>query len=229
MFSPSGAPEAYYAEFGWVPASGTSATMPGPDTVWKQDGSGPLGVDHPATLTYDNGQGLIFRRTIAVDDHYLFTIKDEVQNKGGNPVTLFPYALVSRHGAPKVLGYYILHEGLIGVMGDQGEQTETYKKMDDKKSESWEATDAWLGFTDKYFAAALLPDTDAKVKARFSACRRPAASRPIRPIICCRRRPSRRARPVPPMRGCLPAPRKSRWSGSISSAASTAATTQRLG
>ena len=110
-----------------------------------------------------------FRRTIAVDDHYLFTIKDEVQNKGGNPVTLFPYALISRHGAPKVLGYYILHEGLIGVMGDQGEQTETYKKMDDKKSESWEATDAWLGFTDKYFAATLLPDTDAKVKARFFA------------------------------------------------------------
>src|SRR5580704_9878595 len=169
MFSPTGAPEAYYAEFGWVPASGTTATMPGPDTVWKQDGSGPLGVDQPASLTYDNGQGLIFHRTIAVDDHYLFTIKDEVQNKGGNAVTLFPYALISRHGAPKVLGYYILHEGLIGVMGDQGEQTETYKKMDDKKSESWEATDAWLGFTDKYFAATLLPDTDAKVKARFSA------------------------------------------------------------
>ena len=169
MFAPTGAPDAYYAEFGWVPAAGTSAPMPGPDTVWTQDGSGPLGVDHPATLTYDNGQGLIFRRTIAVDDHYLFTIKDEVQNKSSNPVTLFPYALVSRHGAPKVLGYYILHEGLIGVMGDQGEQTETYKKMDDKKSESWEATDAWLGFTDKYFAATLLPDTDAKVKARFSA------------------------------------------------------------
>jgi len=169
MFSPSGAPDAYYAEFGWVPASGTTATMPGPDTVWKQDGSGPLGVGHPVTLSYDNGQGLIFRRTIAVDDHYLFTIKDEVANKGGNPVTLFPYALVSRHGAPAVLGYYILHEGLIGVMGDQGEQTETYKKMDDKKSESWDATDAWLGFTDKYFAATLLPDTDAKVRARFSA------------------------------------------------------------
>src|ERR1700722_5263887 len=169
MFAPTGAPDAYYAEFGWVPAAGTTATMPGPDTVWTQDGSGPLGVDHPAKLTYDNGQGLIFHRTIAVDDHYLFTIKDEVQNKGGNPVTLFPYALISRHGAPKVLGYYILHEGLIGVMGDQGEQTETYKKMDDKKSESWEATDAWLGFTDKYFAATLLPDTDAKVKARFSA------------------------------------------------------------
>ncbi|MFZ0422965.1 MAG: membrane protein insertase YidC [Xanthobacteraceae bacterium] len=169
LFSPSGAPDAYYAEFGWVPASGTTAALPGPDTVWQQQGTGSLGVDHPVTLTYDNGSGLLFTRIIALDDHYLFTLKDTVANKGGGPVTLFPYALVSRHGTPPVLGYYILHEGLIGMMGDQGEQTETYKKMEDKKSESWDATNAWLGFTDKYFAAALLPDTDAKVKARFSA------------------------------------------------------------
>jgi YidC/Oxa1 family membrane protein insertase len=169
LFSPSGAPDAYYAEFGWVPAAGTTAAMPNADTVWKQQGSGALSIDHPVTLTYDNGSGLVFTRTIAIDDHYLFTIKDAVANKSGNPVTLYPYALISRHGAPKVLGYYILHEGLIGVMGDQGEQTETYKKMDDKKTETWEATDAWIGFTDKYFASALLPNTDAKITARFSA------------------------------------------------------------
>jgi YidC/Oxa1 family membrane protein insertase len=169
LFSPSGAPDAYYAEFGWVPAAGSTGEVPGSDTVWTQQGFGALGIDHPVTLTYDNGSGLAFTRTIAIDDHYLFTIKDAVANKGGNPVTLYPYALISRHGAPKVLGYYILHEGLIGMMGDQGEQTETYKKMDGKKTESWEATNAWLGFTDKYFAAALLPDTDAKVTARFSA------------------------------------------------------------
>ena len=169
LFSPSGAPDAFYAEFGWVAASGTTATMPGPDTVWKQEGSGTLGIDHPVTLTYDNGQGLIFRRTIAVDDHYLFTIKDEVQNKSASPATLFPYALISRHGTPKVQGYYILHEGLIGMMGDQGLQEETYKKIDDKKSESWDATNAWLGITDKYWAAVLLPDTDAKTRARYSA------------------------------------------------------------
>jgi len=169
LFSPSGAPDAYYAEFGWVPGSGTKEKMPGPDTVWTQEGSGALSVDHPVTLTYDNGEGLVFRRTIAVDDHYLFTLKDEVANKGGSPVTLFPYALISRHGTPKTAGYYILHEGLIGVMGNDGEQTETYKKIADKKEEHWDATNAWLGFTDKYWAAALLPDTDAKVHARFSA------------------------------------------------------------
>ena len=169
LLSPSGAPDAFYAEFGWVPASGTSTAMPGQDTVWKREGSGALGIDHPVTLTYDNGQGLLFRRTIAVDDHYLFTIRDEVQNKGATPATLFPYALISRHGAPKVQGYYILHEGLIGMMGDQGLQEMTYKKMDEKKSESWDVTNAWLGITDKYWAATLLPDTNAKIRARFSA------------------------------------------------------------
>jgi YidC/Oxa1 family membrane protein insertase len=169
LFSPSGAPEAYYAEFGWVPASGTTEKMPGPDTLWTQEGSGALGVDHPITLTYDNGTGLLFRRTIAVDDHYLFTIRDDVQNKSAAAVTLFPYALISRHGTPKTLGYYILHEGLIGVMGSDGEQEETYKKIADKKELHWDVTNAWLGFTDKYWASALLPDTDAKVHARFSA------------------------------------------------------------
>jgi YidC/Oxa1 family membrane protein insertase len=169
LFSPSGAPAAFYAEFGWVPAAGTNAAMPGPETLWKQQSAGALGIGHPVTLTYDNGQGLIFTRTIAVDEHYLFTVKDDVANNSGSPVTLFPYALISRHGTPQVQGYYILHEGLIGMMGDQGLQEETYKKIEDKKSETWDVTNAWLGITDKYWAATLLPDTDAKVRARFSA------------------------------------------------------------
>jgi YidC/Oxa1 family membrane protein insertase len=169
LFSPSGAPAAFYAEFGWVPAAGSNAAMPGPDTVWKQQSAGALGIGHPVTLTYDNGQGLVFTRTIAVDEHYLFTVRDEVANNGGSPVTLFPYALISRHGTPEVQGYYILHEGLIGVMGDQGLQEETYKKIAEKKSVTWDVTNAWLGITDKYWAATLLPDNDAKVRARFSA------------------------------------------------------------
>jgi YidC/Oxa1 family membrane protein insertase len=169
LFAPSGAPDAYYAEFGWVAASGTTATMPGPDTMWKQQGSGALSVGHPVTLTYDNGQGLVFTRTIAIDEHYMFTLKDSVNNTGGSPVTLFPYGLISRHGTPETLGYYILHEGLVGVIGEHGEQTETYKKMLEKKSQSWEATNVWLGFTDKYFASTLVPNTDARAHARFSA------------------------------------------------------------
>jgi YidC/Oxa1 family membrane protein insertase len=168
LLSPSGTAEPFYAEFGWVAASGTTAKMPGPDSVWKQEGSGALDVDHPVTLTFDNGEGLTFRRTIKVDDHYLFTIRDEVANKGGTAVTLLPYALISRHGTPEVQGYYILHEGLIGYLGDH-EEAAKYKDIEEKKSETWDVTNAWLGITDKYWAAALIPDTTAKVHARFSS------------------------------------------------------------
>ncbi len=147
----------------------TSAKLPGPDTLWRQEGGGALSVDHPVTLVYDNGEGLQFRRTVSVDDKYLFTIKDEVANSGTAAVTLYPYALISRHGTPPTLGYYILHEGLIGVMGEQGLQELTYKKIEDQKTPStFDVTDAWLGFTDKYWAAALLPETDARVHAKFS-------------------------------------------------------------
>jgi len=169
LLSPSGSPEPFYAEFGWTGAAGTDAKLPMAETVWTQAGSGALSVGHPVTLTYDNGQGLEFRRTIAVDDKYLFTLKDEVANKGTQAVTLYPYALISRHGTPKTLGYYILHEGLIGVLGDDGLQEITYKKVDEKKNINFDITNGWLGITDKYWAATLLPDTDAHLKAHFSA------------------------------------------------------------
>jgi YidC/Oxa1 family membrane protein insertase len=168
LLAPSGSPQPFYSEFGWVAGAGTTVKMPGPDTIWRQEGSGALTIDHPVTLAYDNGEGLEFRRTVAVDDRYLFTIRDEVANKSPAAVTLYPYALISRHGTPHTLGYYILHEGLVGVMGDQGLKEETYAKIEEKKSETFDVTNAWLGITDKYWAATLLPDTNAKVRARFS-------------------------------------------------------------
>jgi YidC/Oxa1 family membrane protein insertase len=168
LLSPSGAPEPFYAEFGWTGVSGAKVELPTSETVWNQAGSGELTAGHPVTLTYDNGQGLEFRRTIAVDAKYLFTVKDEVANKSANPVSLYPYALISRHGTPKTLGYYILHEGLIGVLGGDGLQEITYKKVEEKKVINFDVTNGWLGITDKYWAAALLPDPSAHLKARFS-------------------------------------------------------------
>ena len=83
---------------------------------------GKLTPSTPAVLEWDNGEGLLFRRTIAVDASQMFTVSDAVDNKGGQPVQLSPYALISRHGTPLVAGYYILHEGLIGVVGADGLQ-----------------------------------------------------------------------------------------------------------
>ncbi|RAI44847.1 membrane protein insertase YidC [Rhodoplanes roseus] len=168
LLSPSGTPHPFYAEFGWVSAAGAPVKLPGAETVWTQQGSGALTPSRPATLVWDNGEGLEFRRTLTVDDKFLFTVKDEVVNKGQAPVTLYPYALVSRHGTPQTLGYYILHEGLIGVLGDQGLQEVTYKAIEDKKVMPFKVTNAWLGITDKYWAATLLPAPAASLQAKFS-------------------------------------------------------------
>ncbi len=169
LFSPSQTASPYYAEFGWVPASGSTVRMPDQNTMWQQEGSGTLSPSSPVTLKYDNGEGLTFKRTIAIDERYLFTIKDDVTNVGNTPVTLYPFALISRHGTPQVSGYYILHEGLIGYLGDQGLQEYGYKKIDDAKRVSFNVTNGWLGITDKYWASALLPDTTAKLQASYSS------------------------------------------------------------
>jgi YidC/Oxa1 family membrane protein insertase len=169
LYSPSGTPKPYYAEFGWVPASGSTAKLPDRDTLWQQEGSNSLTPSSPVTLKYDNGDGLTFHRTISIDDHYLFTIRDDVTNLGNAPVTLYPFALISRHGTPQVAGYYILHEGLVGYLGDQGLQEYSYKKIDDAKSVNFKVTNGWLGITDKYWASALLPDTNAQLQARYSS------------------------------------------------------------
>ena len=179
--------------------------------MWRQEGAGALTPAKPVTLTWDNGEGLDLpphhrgRRQVPVH-----RASDEVANKGAAPVTLFPYALISRHGTPKTDGYYILHEGLIGVIGDQGLKEESYKSIEDKKAITFKATNGWLGITDKYWAATLLPDTKREPRRRASRPAPPARPRPTRPTTCSTRRRSRRARPAPPTCGCSPAPRRCR-------------------
>jgi YidC/Oxa1 family membrane protein insertase len=169
LLSPSGSPQPFYAEFGWVDGSSVNLNVPTSETVWLQQGSDSLGVGRPVTLVWRNGQGLEFRRTISVDDKYLFNIHDEVANGGQTAVALAPYALISRHSPPPTLGYYLLHEGAIGVLGEQGLQEVTYRTLDDKKRMTFNLANAWLGFTDKYWAAILLPDTASRLRAEFSA------------------------------------------------------------
>ncbi|QRG07825.1 membrane protein insertase YidC [Xanthobacter dioxanivorans] len=167
LLSPSGAPNPFYAEFGWTSAAGANVTVPGPNTLWTSSG-GTLTEKTPLVLSYDNGAGLVFRRTFTIDDHYMFAVKDEVENKTGGAVTLYPFALVSRHGIPHVAGFYILHEGMIGVLGEHGLQEVTYAKMDKDKPVSLSATGGWLGITDKYWAATVIPDQSVKVDGKFS-------------------------------------------------------------
>jgi YidC/Oxa1 family membrane protein insertase len=173
LFSPSGAPHPYYAEYGWV-AGGAPQPMPGRDTLWRTENEAPLTPSSPVTLVWDNGQGLVFRRTIAVDADYLFTVTDEVRNQTSAEVTLQPFSLISRHGTPPTSGYYILHEGPIGVMGDAGLQEPNYPDLlKDGGTKTFKQTGGWIGMTDKYWAAALVPPQkvqyDATIRGTKSA------------------------------------------------------------
>ena len=169
LFAPLGSPQPYYAEFGYVNGAGGTVKLPDGRTEWKAETKGPLTSQSPVTLVWDNGEGLTFRRTVSVDGDYLFTIRDAVTNNGAAAATLFPYALISRHGEPQVAGYYILHEGLIGVVGEEGLQELAYKKVADGGPRSFKGTGGWLGITDKYWAAALVPPQDKPFQARFAS------------------------------------------------------------
>jgi YidC/Oxa1 family membrane protein insertase len=163
LLNPPGAPNPYFAEFGWVPVDDTVA-VPDRTSVWQADGD-EVRPGQPVTLSWDNGQGLRFTRTIALDDAYLFTITQRVENTGDQAVSLFPYGLISRWGTPETLGFYILHEGPIGVLGGRLEEID-YDDLQEAPVD-FASQGGWLGITDKYWLAALIPDQQSEIEARF--------------------------------------------------------------
>jgi YidC/Oxa1 family membrane protein insertase len=166
LFSPPDAPAAYYAKYGWLNAGKGQLLLPSMETLWRATTTGPLTPSSPIELSWDNGQGLTFRRTISIDDNYMLKIAEEVENKGSGDAVLRPFALLYRLGKPKTPGYAVLHEGLIGVPGDAGLQEITYAKALEESGKPFEnKTGGWLGITDKYWAAALIPDQNAQFSA----------------------------------------------------------------
>ena len=170
LLSPANAPQPFYADTGFVGQQGSAVALPRADTLWSAD-SDALTTAKPVTLTYDNGQGLIFTRKIAVDDRYMFTVTDGVRNAGAAEVSLFPYAIVARRGKPKTDGYAVLHEGFVGIVGESRVQEYTYDSIEKetKATHLMEGASGWLGFTDKYWAAVVIPDQSKNFKGRFSS------------------------------------------------------------
>jgi YidC/Oxa1 family membrane protein insertase len=168
LLNPSSLSDGYYAEIGYTGAQQVG-TLPGPQTEWTAEQGAVLTPDSPVTLTYTNDDGLSFRRTIAVDENYLFTYSDEVINEGGEPVNLFNYGRLTRIGTPNIEGFFILHEGLIGVTGDEGLQEINYSRLrDDRQIQPSRSRDGWLGITDKYWAVTLIPRSGESFQPRYA-------------------------------------------------------------
>ncbi len=165
LLNPEGGKEPpYYAVFGWQAGNGVApADVPGPSTMWQIASGGTLEPGHPVTLRWDNGKGLVFTRTISVDKNYMFKVTDAVQNNGTAQVQLAPYGIIARHGLPKLLHYYIVHEGVLRrVDGDL--QQPSYSDMtklpdfEGVKGASYPGKkNGWIGFTDHYWMTTLIP------------------------------------------------------------------------
>jgi YidC/Oxa1 family membrane protein insertase len=167
LLSPAATDLGYFAEIGYV--SGTEGQqVPGPNTEWTAEGDTTLTPSTPVTLTWENGSGLTFTRTISVDDHYMFAYEDSVTNNSGEAVTLANYGRVTRYFKPKTAGIYVLHEGLIGVAGENGLQEIDYSDVEeDGIVDPGRGVGGWVGITDKYWATAVIPEPGTGFDSRF--------------------------------------------------------------
>jgi YidC/Oxa1 family membrane protein insertase len=168
LLSPAGAPHGYYIEQGWVPAGTSGVAVPGPETLWTLDSGTTVAAGQPVTLSWDNGQGLTFRRTFAIDEHYLFTVSQSIANQSAAEVSLYPFARIVRQGTPPVQNFYIQHEGPLGVLGANNWVARKYHDLQNDRQVDFSNTTGWLGITDKYWATAVMPAPANSVNARFS-------------------------------------------------------------
>ncbi|GAA5108359.1 membrane protein insertase YidC [Bartonella jaculi] len=177
LLNPQGFKTTYLAEFGFTSSSLPANALPQSNTQWQIEGSNrTLTPSTPVTLIYNNGQGQIFRRTLSVDDHYMFTIEDSISNEGDKPIYLSSYARVARAAPPEhTNATYLLHEGMIAI-ADDTLKTEKYKSLAElnpnpdngQKSMTFsKVTGGWIGITDKYWAVAVIPPQDKEYTSRF--------------------------------------------------------------
>lgn len=160
LLLPFDSEQPYFAEFGWV-ADGTSdIALPQADTIWTATSSTAT-PSSPLVLKWDNGDGFIFQREIRIGQDYMITVTDSVSSTAQTAVTLNSYSLIRRHGTPSTDGLYILHEGPLGVF-DSTLNEEDYDSLQDAGSGglsySPQEAGGWVGITDKYWLAALIPD-----------------------------------------------------------------------
>ncbi|HLQ17910.1 MAG TPA: membrane protein insertase YidC, partial [Tabrizicola sp.] len=174
LLSPVGEDLSYYSVFGWLPGTGLEANdVPDANTAWTSENGVTLSPGKPVTLRWENAKGLTFLREISVDDDFMFTVTDTVQNGSAAAVALQPYGIVARHGLPKLQNIFVVHEGAIQRI--DGELTETdYKDVTELDVDTREGlpaevteatTDGWIGFTDHYWMTTLIPEQGKPFKS----------------------------------------------------------------
>mgnify|MGYP001401094794 FL=1 len=165
LLNPKNINKGYYVDIGWV-TNDKNIDLPNSKTVWKVEGNKNLSPGNPVTFSWTNDQGISFEKEINIDEKFLFTINQKILNKSDKIYTFYPYGQILRNESPDVTNFYILHEGLIGVLDEQLIE-EDYDDIIEKKF-SQTANSGWIGITDKYWITSIIPDANKEFRADFS-------------------------------------------------------------
>ncbi len=167
FLNPKNSSKEYFIETGWATGGNEKIKLPLLDTTWSAKTSGTLTPNNPAILEWKNGNGLTFIKKIEIDNKFLFKITQEIKNSSSKSFQFYPYAQITRKGKPEGRQIYILHEGFLGVFGDELKE-ENFDDVEDKKF-TINSTKGWLGITDKYWLTAIVPEKGSSFKAEFTA------------------------------------------------------------
>ena len=167
FLNPKNSPKEYYIETGWATGGDENIKLPLINTIWKNKGNNILTPNNPVILEWDNGQGLLFTKKIELDEKFLFKITQNIKNNSNKAFQFYPYAQITRGGKQEGMQIYILHEGFLGVFGEELVE----KDYDDIEKEKFtvNSSKGWLGITDKYWLTAIVPEKGSEFKAEFVA------------------------------------------------------------
>ena len=174
LLLPDGTANPYYIETGWKELKETKIDLPNLDTEWQSDNLN-LTPTNPVSLTWTNKQNITFKLNYTIDDEYMFSVTQEIINNSNKTVEVFPYRLIKRINTPDTINFFILHEGLISLLNDElleknyddmaedcSSSLQTKKSFCDNTSKG-----GWLGFTDKYWMSALIPDAEQSINVNY--------------------------------------------------------------
>ena len=164
ILNPKKSENGYFLETGW--ATSENIKVPNHNSKWRVIGNDTLAPKQPVTIQWNNNEGLIFKKKLTIDDKYLIIVEDSVQNLSQKNINLFHYSQITRNKKPDVQNFYILHEGLIGVVGEELKEL-SYEDIIEKK-ESYENNSGWFGITDKYWLSAIIPQKGKNFNAEFT-------------------------------------------------------------
>ena len=169
VLSPLSTENGYEISFGWLKDKSAEFETPTAASEWRLvSTSNTLSGNDELEFEWSNDTGQVFRTSIAVDENYLFSIKQKIINKSNKEIIVNNASKITRQNTPTVSRMFILHEGLLGVLEEKLELIDYDDLKDENETLNFESENGWVGITDKYWLAALIPDQTEPFKAIYT-------------------------------------------------------------